>query len=131
MIPIDLKRFIQVCGMMGSDGLGERAAAAEAATKMLRSAGLTWEELLRHVAQRVDEESTADAKGQTTKNGGWRACDIVRECAKHMDDLTEWQRNFVMGSVPWAERFGPSMRLSPKQWAQFHKIIASLEADAS
>lgn len=40
------KRFISIVGMLGSDGVGERANAAALATKMLRDSGLSWEELL-------------------------------------------------------------------------------------
>lgn len=131
MLAIDINRFIQVCGMLGSDHEGERAAAAFQATKMLRSAGLTWEELLRYVAERQNEASAADASGKTTRDNGWRACDIVRECARHYDDLSEWQKKFVGGTIPYAERYGASLRLSPKQWAVFHKIIAQFEEQAA
>jgi hypothetical protein len=131
MVPIDMTRFTQICGMLGSDQDGERAAAAFQATKMLRNAGLTWAELLKHVSERQNESNTADAKGKTTRDNGWRACDIVHRCAANIEDLTEWQRSFVVGCLPFANRYGASFRLSPKQWAQFHKIISQLEERAA
>ncbi len=40
------KRFIAIVGMLGSDGQGERANAAALATKMLKEADLTWDEVI-------------------------------------------------------------------------------------
>lgn len=40
-----LDRFRKVCGLLSSEHVGERAAAALRATEMLRSAGLSWSEV--------------------------------------------------------------------------------------
>ena len=40
-------KLIKVLGMLGSDHAGERDNAAQAATKILRDAGLTWYDVLR------------------------------------------------------------------------------------
>ena len=129
MVPLDKDRFIQVCGMLGSDFDGERAAAALMATKMLRSAGMTWAELLTHVGNRANDAAT-EVGGKTSKDNGWRACDIVMACAEHLDDLSPWQQNFVNGTLPFAKRYGASCRLSPKQWAVFHRMAEELELGA-
>lgn len=39
---MDLKKFRKVLGMLASDQVGERAAAAAKATEMLKVAGWTW-----------------------------------------------------------------------------------------
>lgn len=40
------QRFQKLAGMLGSDGHGERANAAGMATELLRTAGLTWSEVM-------------------------------------------------------------------------------------
>jgi hypothetical protein len=40
-----VRKLGAVCGMLGSDHAGERAAAADAATKLLRGHGLTWRDV--------------------------------------------------------------------------------------
>lgn len=39
-------RLVQLLGMLGSSGMGERANAASLADRMVRRAGLTWTEVL-------------------------------------------------------------------------------------
>jgi len=40
-----LVRFRKICGLLGSDHVGERSNAANLATEMLRSVGLTWQDI--------------------------------------------------------------------------------------
>lgn len=49
-IPEDiLPKLIKICGMFGSDGIGERGNAALHADKIIRSLGFTWASLLASV----------------------------------------------------------------------------------
>jgi hypothetical protein len=43
---LDRGRLARILGMCGSDHAGERAAAAQQADKLIRSAGMTWLDLL-------------------------------------------------------------------------------------
>ena len=43
---MDKSRFAKVCGLLTSNFDGERSAAAERATQMLRAAGLTWSDVV-------------------------------------------------------------------------------------
>ena len=45
--PFSHQRLISILGMLGSAHDGERAAAAQAATKMVRDAGLTWDRIIQ------------------------------------------------------------------------------------
>jgi hypothetical protein len=40
------KRLVRILGMLGSDSAGERDAAALAAARMVKEAGLTWYDVL-------------------------------------------------------------------------------------
>lgn len=45
MTPADLDRFRRLCGLLGSEHVGERAAAAAKATNWLTERGLGWQDL--------------------------------------------------------------------------------------
>ena len=45
------RRLVQLCGMLGSDFAGERASAALLVTRLLKTANLTWEEVIREVGK--------------------------------------------------------------------------------
>ena len=53
-----LARFRKVCGLLGSDQVGERAAAALKATEILKASGGSWEAVL------VNGKSSAADKGE-------------------------------------------------------------------
>jgi hypothetical protein len=64
----DLPRFIKLCGMLASPNEGERASAALKASEMLKSADLTWHDvvkdanaLLEHVSHGNAEDAEARA----------------------------------------------------------------------
>lgn len=102
--------FVKVCGRLGSDADGERAAAAHKASQMLRNAGLTWADVLTVGAPR-------EAKPERTRRyGRWRACDVVACLWEHEAELNEYQRAFIVGQLPAVQKYGPSYFLSPKQW---------------
>jgi uncharacterized protein YqgV (UPF0045/DUF77 family) len=46
-----VKKLNRILGLLGSDQVGERAAAALAAHKMMTSLGVTWEDLLERANQ--------------------------------------------------------------------------------
>jgi hypothetical protein len=113
---IDLERFSRVCGMLGSAFDGERAAAAETATRMLREAGLTWAELLEPLAKGTPDKAQS--------MDGVSAFALVHSVYSrlHFGKCSDWDKAFVSNLVELADRFGEQMRLSPKQWAQLRRI---------
>lgn len=124
---LDNRRFTQICGMLGSDQPGERANAALFATKMLRDAGMTWAALL---GQLVDGDSAQAAsepvKVKTRTKGGWTAGELIQNCeifsgqAEHQ--LSKWDRGFLDSLIIEADKCGPAMVLSEKQWAHLERI---------
>ncbi|RIX97170.1 hypothetical protein D3218_19105 [Aureimonas flava] len=48
MVGLDRERLIRIAGLLTSDKMGERAAAAAKASDMLRAAGMTWRDVLSH-----------------------------------------------------------------------------------
>lgn len=63
-----LKKLNRILGLLGSDQVGERAAAALAAHKMVTGLGLTWAEILEDAGQHT-------------------AVPVVRTVVRHIHDL--------------------------------------------
>lgn len=104
--------FVKVCGRLGSDADGERAAAARKASQMLSNAGLTWADVLSG-----EPLGAREARPEKTRRyGRWRACDVVTALWEHEVELNEYQRAFIVGQLPAVQKYGPSYFLSPKQW---------------
>ena len=78
-------RLIGILGRLGSDFDGERAAAGLLASRMLRSAGLTWEKLL-------SQEPTLVVSGAGMDEP--HPSDDLALCRRHRDELTPWEQNF-------------------------------------
>jgi hypothetical protein len=87
--PADLDKFARICGMLGSNHDGERAAAALKATEFLRARNLTWEDFVR---QRPAEQPRSQrrphwSEGPRTDAEWLRA--LKAEC---WELLSDWER---------------------------------------
>ena len=87
MTSAERRKLIGVLGRLGSDHDGERAAAGLLASRMLKSAGVTWDELLTAGAYFAAPRSSPS---------GWRGDLAV--CQRHRSFLRPWEQDFV-GSV--------------------------------
>jgi hypothetical protein len=77
-------RLAKICGLFSSDKLGERAAAAWQADRLVRAAGLTWCDLLAPTLPAPDRVHDP------------RVCMTAAEILKHHShDLTDWERQFL------------------------------------
>jgi len=75
-------KLAKLLGMLGSDHGGERDAAALAAVRLVKAAGLTWAQIL----------ATAPVKREPLFST-WRA--TCAELAKRPGDLRAWERKFI------------------------------------
>jgi hypothetical protein len=60
-INFDLSRFIKLCGMLASPNEGERASAALKASEMLKSADLTWNDVIKDANALAEHMSLGNA----------------------------------------------------------------------
>jgi hypothetical protein len=114
--PAAAVRLVRICGLLGSDQAGEAASAAAAATKLIRSAGLTWQELL--------EPIVVAPPPPRPPSPDWRAA--VGECLQQSCLFTKWECDFLSNLV----RF---RRLSPKQadiLARLYSQVCAAAGDA-
>ena len=101
---IDTSKLAKLCGMFSSNHMGERANAAAMADKIVRSAGLTWDQLFSKPPQAAKPSSLEEV------------FEFIHD-RKHQ--LSEWEYSFV-GSV--FGQFQLKGTLSEKQWAKLFEI---------
>jgi hypothetical protein len=109
-----VEHLAKLLGMLGSDHLGEVANAGRLADKLVRSAGLTWADIVAPVLL-----PPPDADGDTDPIHDWRR--TAAACSRYPHLLNSWEAEFVAG-LP---RFP---RLSRRQHAILVKIVTRLRA---
>jgi hypothetical protein len=82
------EKLVKVLALLGSSHDGERAAAAAAADRMLREAGLTWDDVIRLGDTSAGATHTPHAWPSTVRAS-------IAFIAAREDALTAWERNFV------------------------------------
>jgi hypothetical protein len=99
-LPEGYDRFVKVCGMLGSDHVGERAAAALKATAILREQELTWDELLSGFADMViaPPHPTPGQPRWTYDPSRWR--EVAVRASRGAVFLNEWEMKFVGDILP-------------------------------
>jgi hypothetical protein len=105
--PADIDKLEKLLNMFASEYVGERAAAALMAHKMIHSLGLTWRDLL---APAQTEPKRVEAWQ------GWRLEVLACQGA-----LTDWERSF-------ARDIGELDKLSPKQAQTLSRLLQKCRA---
>ena len=85
LAPAALGKLARICGMLGSEHDGERAAAALQADRLVRGAGTTWEALL---APSVAAPRQSEARRPRVFSPG-------ELLANYGPALTPWERCFL------------------------------------
>ena len=87
--PVDRTKLARVLAMLGSNHAGERDAAGLAADRMMRNAGLSWDDLLRPVMP------AAQQRRQCYQPDGFGVTGNIRLCLQNLGHLTAWERDFI------------------------------------
>ena len=75
------RRLAKICGMFGSQFDGERSNAAKSADDMVRSAGLSWQEVFGGLSQKWREPTNPT--------------EAIVACQRHKECLNDWEREFL------------------------------------
>lgn len=110
----DRARLTRLLGMLGSDFDGEVAIAGRLADKLVRSARLTWGDIIAPALPPPDRDPAADPL-----RGNWHA--MAAACTRFPHLLDKWEWQFLSG----LHRFP---RLSAKQRAILIRIVVRLRA---
>lgn len=111
--PAVAAKLTKVCGLLASDLDGERSAAAWQATKILRSHGLTWADVLQPA---LPAPSPVVRVRQPPHSAA------VQFALQHAARLSAWERQFLQDI---ARRW----QLSPKQADILNRIVFQLRQD--
>lgn len=99
--PAARRRLAACLELLSSDKEGERQAAAAAATRIVRQAGLRWGDILLPEPELEPKPYAAQAYGWSSPGGEhryarwptWR--DTVAACQQHRYLFTQWERDFL------------------------------------
>jgi hypothetical protein len=116
--PDTRRELAGVLGMLGSSFAGERDAAARLANRIVRGAGVQWDELIAGPAPDSRREPPP-YQPPPRPSSGWR--ELAQRCAAYPEWLSEWEREFVAGLGRWR-------RLSAKQAATLDRIALKLRS---
>lgn len=125
--PTTRKRLVQFCGMLGSDHDGERANAARMADRLIREAGLTWENVIavppamRQEAPKRPAPPPEWSASEFRTPGMQRMAEVETILRQHRPLLTQWEVDFL-GSI--ASRG----HLTLKQLEVLERIRAKIKA---
>lgn len=119
-VPPDLAaKLAKVLGMLGSDFDGEIAAAGRRANAMVKSAGLTWDEVIAPPVPALQEPYRAPRRWRRTTSPS----DTAALCLQWSEVLTDWEAEFCRSIVG-------QRRASPKQAAVLARIVGKVETFA-
>jgi hypothetical protein len=113
--PKAANKLAKICGLLGSDHAGERAAAAALADRMVRELGLRWADVISVPLVPADPISTDSVAWQ----------DALDTCLEHIEELDARSRTFLRSLSKWR---GPP---SPKQLDWLFDIYARVRRGAA
>jgi hypothetical protein len=108
---LNRKRLAAVLELLSSDQPGERQAAAEAAHRLVRSAGLRWADVL------MPEPSPG--RSPRRRSPPWR--ELLAACRSRLDLLSDWERHFVLSVASQG-------RISKKQYAILARLAGRVRS---
>jgi hypothetical protein len=91
--PEFIEKLYKICGLLGSDHDGERAAAALKASRMLQGASLTWSDVLKPSEPSAPPTETPETYSRLNDI---HPGDLMAECIRWRRVLTDWQQNFLL-----------------------------------
>jgi hypothetical protein len=116
--PAVAHRLVRVCGLLGSDHAGEAASAAAAATWIIRSHGLTWQQLLEPIV--LPRSSSA----RSARKEPPPPCPADRRraataCLRHPLLFTRWECTFLENLLGFRRLSAKQVGVLAKLYAQF------------
>lgn len=91
MNPTVRRKLVGILGLLSSDHAGERAAAGLLATRLLRTAGITWSDV---IPEKSDQAGPASVPSRSRSSLiDWLADLAV--CQRNIAALSAWEQNFV------------------------------------
>ena len=96
LTPAELTKLVAILGRLGSDFDGERAAAGMLASRMLRSKGLTWGDVV--ASPQIRYSPPPPPPPPQPKSPG-------ELLARHRGQLSRWEIDFLTNLTNWRGRY--------------------------
>jgi hypothetical protein len=96
--PHSADRLRKLCGMLGSEHDGERAAAAAKADALVRAAGLTWAEI---IAPPIVPDYSPRIRSWRSGDTDWHR--MAQFCHARRWSLSQREREFVESVLTWRQ----------------------------
>lgn len=117
LTPAERNRLVGILGMLGSDHIGERAAAAALASRLVRDKGLSWDAVIPVGGAQPGAGWTGSARGP-----GSAGQDDMAFCLRWLAMLSGWEVQFI---TSLRTRRRP---LTPGQATKLGQIAGALRA---
>jgi hypothetical protein len=117
LTPAFADKLVKILGMLGSAHDGEVAAAGRMADAMIKSAGLTWGDVIARAAPRPEPPPQRRWRRTTSPS------DTAALCLLWSEVLTDWETNFCRSIVG-------RRRISAKQTVVLERLARKVEAFA-
>lgn len=138
---LDAQRLGRILEMLGSSHDGEVVAAARAAERLIKAAGITWTDLAQrlaeerraseprpapearpHTARTYQRKPTTPPKKKATAHRGVKGVELVAYLMHPSSQarITHWEKNFILSLKSQGERNGGSY--SEDQWRVLWEI---------
>jgi hypothetical protein len=118
--PAAADRLIKIAGLLGSDHAGEAASAAAAATRIVRSHGMTWQQLLEPIVL-PRSSSARSARKEPPPPCPTDRRRAATACLRHPLLFTRWECTFLENLLGFR-------RLSAKQADVLARLYAQVQA---
>ena len=119
LTPAFADKLVKVLGMLGSDHDGEVAAAGRRADAMVKSAGLSWGDVIARAVPKPEPPQPPQRRWRRTTSPS----DTAALCLLWSEVLTDWETNFCRSIVG-------RRRISAKQTAVLERLARKVEAFA-
>jgi hypothetical protein len=118
LMPAEVRRLVGILGRLGSDHDGERAAAGLLATRMLRAAGLGWDDVIASGSAARPDMAWAAGGGAAAPGSD------LALCLRHLGQLNGWEQQFIRSMATM-------MRRSPGQARKLSEIADALRKNGA
>lgn len=147
MTPAERERLAKLCGMLGSDQVGERAAAALKVEQFRRAHNLTWQQILslapansashytardvssayergyKDAREQLEQEQQRKAKAASAQQQASPNIAMYMEqckaCLQYYKRMSAWEQSFLSSIVDWLSN---GIELTPKQAGKLQQL---------
>lgn len=120
----DRRKLIGLLGQMGHDNINVRAASGAAAERLIKAAGLTWENIVIGEVVASSSHSVHPADEDNCTIGDVYSAAEFEEILADAEDAaeTDWEVDFIESIAVRYRKYRLRTKISPKQWSVIERL---------